>query len=45
VLEYRADGRVLYRVRVGPEAQKDRAAALATRLEAEGFKAAVVAHP
>ena len=45
VLEYRADGRVLYRVRVGPEAQKERAAALATRLEAEGFKAAVVAHP
>jgi cell division septation protein DedD len=45
VLEYRADSRVLYRVRVGPEAQRERAAALASRLQGEGFKATVVAHP
>jgi DedD protein len=45
VLEYRADNRVLYRVRVGPEAQRERAAALASRLQGEGFKATVVAHP
>lgn len=45
VLEHRADGRVLYRVRVGPEAQRERVDALAGRLQAEGFKTAVVAHP
>jgi len=45
VLEYRADNRVLYRVRVGPEAQRERAAALASRLQGEGFKATVVTHP
>lgn len=45
VLEYRADGRVLYRVRVGPEAQRDRADAIAAKLKADGFRPAVVAHP
>jgi DedD protein len=45
ILEYRADNRVLYRVRVGPEAQRERASALASRLQGEGFKAAVVPHP
>jgi cell division septation protein DedD len=45
LLEYRSDNRILYRVRVGPEAQRDGAAALASRLEGEGFKATVVSHP
>jgi DedD protein len=45
ILEYRSNGRVLYRVRVGPEAQRERAAALAERLQGEGYKATVVAHP
>ena len=45
VLEHRAGGKVLYRVRVGPEAQRDRADALAERLRAEGLEPAVVAHP
>jgi DedD protein len=45
ILEYRSGGKVLYRVRVGPEAQRERAIALAARLEGEGFKTAVVTHP
>jgi len=45
ILEYRSGGKVLYRVRVGPEAQRERAVALAARLEGEGFKTAVVTHP
>jgi DedD protein len=45
ILEYRSGGKVLYRVRVGPEAQRERAVALAARLQGEGFKPAVVAHP
>lgn len=45
VLEHRSEGRVLYRVRVGPEAQRERAEALARRLSGEGFKPAVVAQP
>jgi len=45
VLEHRADGRVFYRVRVGPESQRERADALAARLRGEGLKATVVAHP
>ncbi len=45
VLEHRADGRVLYRVRVGPESQRERADALAARLKGEGLKPTVVAHP
>ena len=45
VLEHRADGKLFYRVRVGPEAQRERADALAARLKREGFKVAVVRHP
>ncbi|MBS1200106.1 MAG: hypothetical protein H6R27_784 [Proteobacteria bacterium] len=45
VLEHRADGRVFYRVRVGPEPQRNRADALAARLQAEGMKPSVVSHP
>lgn len=45
VIEHRADGKVFYRVRVGPEAQRVRADALAARLKAEGLKATVVSHP
>lgn len=45
VLEYRAEGRVFFRVRVGPEAQRERAEALAGRLASEGMKPSVVAHP
>jgi DedD protein len=45
VLEHRADGRVLYRVRVGPESQRERAVALAARLQDEGLTPTVVAHP
>lgn len=45
VLEHRADGRIFYRVRVGPESQRERADALAARLQGEGLKPTVVAHP
>jgi DedD protein len=45
ILEYRSGGKVLYRVRVGPEAQRERAVALAARLQGEGFKTTVVTHP
>lgn len=45
ILEYRNGGRVLYRVRVGPEATRERAAALAERLKREGVEANVVSHP
>jgi len=45
VLEHRAGGKVLYRVRVGPEAQRERAEALAGRLRAEGLSPAVVSQP
>ncbi len=45
VVQHRADGRVLYRVRVGPEAQREKAEALAGRLREEGFKPAVVSQP
>lgn len=45
VLEYRSGGRVLYRVRVGPEPVRERATALAARLKAEGFEGNVVSHP
>lgn len=45
LLEYRTGGRVLYRVRVGPESARERAAALASRLKAEGIEGNVVSHP
>jgi DedD protein len=44
-LEHRSGGQVLYRVRVGPEVQRERAESLAGRLRAEGFKPAVVSQP
>ena len=45
VLEHPSGGQVLYRVRVGPEVQRERAESLAGRLRDEGFKPAVVAQP
>ncbi len=45
VLEYRATGKVLYRVRVGPEQDRARAAAIAERLAKDGFQPVVARHP
>jgi DedD protein len=45
VLEHRSGGQVLYRVRVGPEVQRERAESLAGRLRDEGFNPAVVSQP
>ena len=45
IVEYRSGGRVLYRVRVGPEAARERAVALAARLKAEGIGGNVVSQP
>lgn len=45
VLEYRRDGKVLYRVRVGPEQDRERAVAIAERLNRDGYKATVAPHP
>jgi DedD protein len=45
VVQHRTDDRVLYRVRVGPEAQRETAEALAGRLREDGFKTAVVSQP
>lgn len=45
MLELRRDGKVLYRVRVGPEPERARAVAIAERLNREGYKASVAAHP
>lgn len=45
VLEYRRDGKVLYRVRVGPEQDRERAVAIAERLNREGYRATVAPHP
>ena len=45
VLEYRASGKVLYRVRVGPEQDRARAEATAARLAKEGFQTVVARHP
>lgn len=45
VLEYRASGQVLYRVRVGPEQDRARAEATAVRLAKEGFQPVVARHP
>jgi DedD protein len=44
-LEYRSGGKVLYRVRVGPEQDRSRAEAIAMRLSKDGFKATVAPHP
>lgn len=45
LLEYRANGQVLHRVRVGPEQERERAAAIADRLRKDGFQPVVAPHP
>ena len=45
VLEYRAGGKVLYRVRVGPEQDRARAVEIAARLAKDGFQPVVARHP
>lgn len=45
VLEYRAGGQLLHRVRVGPEQDRARAAAVAERLRKDGFRPVVAPHP
>lgn len=45
VLEYRGSGRVLHRVRVGPEQDRERAVAIAERLRKDGFQPVVAPHP
>ncbi len=45
VLEYRAKGKVLHRVRVGPEQDRARADAIADRLRKDGFQPVVAPHP
>jgi len=45
ILEYRANGKVLHRVRVGPEQDRDRAVAIADRLRKDGYPPVVAPHP
>ena len=45
VLEYRSSGKVLHRVRVGPEQERERAEAIALRLRKDGFQPVVAPHP
>jgi DedD protein len=45
MLEYRASGQVLYRVRVGPEQDRARAQQIAARLAKDGFQPVVARHP
>src|SRR5688572_5434802 len=45
VLEYRAGGQVLYRVRVGPEQDRACAVEIAARLAKDGFQPVVARHP
>jgi DedD protein len=45
VLEYRAGGQLLHRVRVGPEQDRARAVAVAERLRKDGFQTVVAPHP
>jgi DedD protein len=45
VLEYRASGQILYRVRVGPEQERARAEEIAARLAKDGFQPVVARHP
>jgi DedD protein len=45
VAEYRGNGKVLYRVRVGPEQDRARADALRLRLGHEGYTGSVTPHP
>lgn len=44
-LEYRTNGKVLYRVRVGPEQERARAVAIAERLRKDGYLPVVAPHP
>ena len=44
-LEYRADGKLLHRVRVGPEQDRARAVAIADRLRQDGYLPVVAPHP
>lgn len=45
MLEYRASGQILYRVRVGPEQERARAEEIAARLAKDGFQPVVARHP
>ena len=45
VLEHRVNGKMLHRVRVGPEQDRGRAAAIAERLRKDGFQPVVAPHP
>jgi DedD protein len=45
VSEYRGAGRVLFRVRVGPEQDRARAEAIAQRLARDGTPGTVAPHP
>jgi DedD protein len=45
LLEYRASGQVLYRVRVGPEQDRARAEEISARLAKDGFQPVVARHP
>jgi DedD protein len=45
VLEYRAGGKLLHRVRVGPEQDRARADAIAERLRKDGYQPVVAPHP
>lgn len=45
VLEYRAGGQLLQRVRVGPEQDRARAVAIAERLRQDGYQPVVAPHP
>lgn len=45
VLEYRAGGQILHRVRVGPEQDRARADAIAERLKRAGYTTVVAPHP
>jgi DedD protein len=45
VLEYRGAGKVLYRVRVGPEQDRERVQEIAARLGKDGYQPVVARHP
>ena len=45
VSEFRGSGRILYRVRVGPEQDRARAEAIAARLASEGHRGSVAPQP
>jgi DedD protein len=45
VSEFRGSGRVLYRVRVGPEQDRARAESIAARLASEGHRGSIAPQP